>query len=72
MSAKLKRDTHMDSAWMYRVYQNLAAASSFFFISSVFFLSSFQTSSLFPKGTVRHSKLKLNTNMKNGSVYCVY
>ena len=27
MSTKLKRDTHMDSGWMYRVYQNLAAAS---------------------------------------------
>ena len=39
---RLKRDTHMDSGWMYGVYQNQAAAaySSLYFY---LFLSNFQT-----------------------------
>ena len=45
------------------------------FISSVFFLSNFQTLQVFVtlfSGTVRPRRLKLGTHMDSGQMYCVY
>ena len=44
------------------------------FISSLFFLSNFQTkySDTLFSGTVRPRRLKLGTHMDNGQMYCVY
>ena len=44
---RLKLGTHLDSAQMYRVYQNQAAAFIHPFISSFYFLSNFQTLKIF-------------------------
>ena len=40
---RLNLGAHVDSGWMYRVYQNQAAAAYLYFIFSFFFLSNFQT-----------------------------
>ena len=72
---KLKLGTHMDSGWMYRVYQNQAATSYLSLYFSFFFLSNFQTLNIFItlfSGTVRPRKLKLGTQVDNGWMYSVY
>ena len=71
----LKLGTHMDSGQMYRVYRNQAAALIHPFISSFFFLSSFQALKFFVtlfSGTVRPRKLKLGTHVHSGQMYRVY
>ena len=63
---RLKLGTQVDSGWMYRVYRNQAAALIRPFISSFFFLSSFQTLKFFItlfSGTVRPRRLKLDSHM---------
>ena len=63
---RLKLGTQVDSGWMYRVYRNRAAALIRPFISSFFFLSSFQTLKFFItlfSGTVRPRRLKLDSHM---------
>ena len=60
---------------MYRVYRNQAAALIHPFISSVFFLSDFQTLKFFFalfSETVRPIKLTLDTHVDNGWMYRVY
>ena len=72
---RLKLCTHMDSGQMYRVYWNQYAALIHPFISSVFFLSNFQTLKSFVAlflGTVRPIKLKLDTQMDIRWMYPVY
>ena len=61
--------THMENGWMYRVYQNHAAALIHPFIFSFFFLSNFQTLKVFVtlfSGTVRPRRLKLGTRWTVG------
>ena len=65
------------NGWVYRVYrnQNAAAYLSLYYMYFIFFLSNSQSLNVFftlSSGTVRCTKLKLDTNIKNGSVYCVY
>ena len=60
---RLKLGTHVDSGWMYGVYQNQAAAAYLFFLSSYQTLKIFIT--LF-SGTVRPRRLKRYTHMDNG------
>ena len=72
---RLKLGTHVDSGQMYRVYRNEAAASFSSLISSVFFLSNYQTLKIFValfSGTVRPIKLKLDTHVDIGWLYHVY
>ena len=66
---RLKLGTNVDIRQMYCVYRNQAAAaySSLYFF--IFFLSSFQTLKFFVTpltGTVRPSRLKLDTHMDRG------
>ena len=71
---RLKHGTHVDSGQMYRVYWNQAAALIHLFISSFFFLSSYQTLKIFVtifSGTLRSRRLKLGTHMDSGQMYCV-
>ena len=68
---RLKLGTHVDSRWMYSVYQNQAAAaysSLYFFFSNIKTLKIFVT--LF-SGTVRH-RLKLGAHMTIGWIYREY
>ena len=71
----MKLGTHMDNGWVYRVYQNQAAALIRPFISSFFFLSNFQTLKIFVtlfSGTVRPRRLKLGIHVDNGWMYRIY
>ena len=68
---RLKLDTHLDSGWMYSVYQNQAAAANsslYFFFHQDSNIKIFVT--LF-SGTVRPRRLKLGAHMDNGWMYCV-
>ena len=72
---RLKLGTHVDSGQMYGLYLNQAAAVTCPFISSFFFLSSFQTLKFFVtvfSRTVRPRRLKLGTHMDSGQMYHVY
>ena len=72
---RLKLGTHVDSGQMYRVYGIRLLLLICPFISSFFFLSSFQTLkfivTLF-SGTVRSRRLKLVTHVDSGQMYRVY
>ena len=67
---RLKLGTHMDSGWMYGVYQNQAAAaySSLYF----FFLQDSNIKIFVTLFSVRPRRLKLGAHMANGWMYCVY
>ena len=68
---KSKLGTHM--SWVYRVYRNQDAAAYLSLYYFIFFLSNSQTLKFFiTLFSVRCTKLKLDTNMKNRSVYHVY
>ena len=73
---RLKFGTHVDIGQMYHVYQNRKLLLLIHpFISSVFFLSNFQTLNIFValfSGTVRPIKLKLDTHVDIGWMYRVY
>ena len=72
---RLKLGTHVDSGQMYRVYRNQAAAAYSSLISSIFFLSNFQTLNIFFSlfsETVRPIRLKLDPHVDNGWMYRVY
>ena len=67
-----KLGTHVDSAWMYGVYQNQAAAA---YSSLYFFFLQYSNIKIFVtlfSGTVRPRKLKLGAHMDNGWMYRVY
>ena len=70
----LKLGTHIDSGQIHLVYWNQTAALIHRFISSFFFLSSFQTLKFFVtlfSGTVRPRKLKLGIHVDSGQMYLV-
>ena len=70
---KFELGTLVDNGWMYRVYQNQAAAD---YLSLYFFIFlSLQLSNIFVtlfSGTVRPRELKLGTHVDNRCMYCVY
>ena len=69
---RLKLSTHVDSGWMYGVYQNQAAAaysSLYFFFLQDSNIKIFIT--LFSE-TVRPRRLKLGAHMDNGWMYHAY
>ena len=73
-SRKLKLVTQAENGWMYRVYQNQAAAAYSSLYFSFFFISKFQTLKSFVtlfSGTVRPRSLKLVTHEENGWMYRV-
>ena len=66
---RLNLGTHVDSGWMYRVYQNQTAAaySSLYYL--FFSFSNIQTLKFFVtlfSGTVRPRRLKLGAHVDNG------
>ena len=69
---RLKLGTHVDSGWVYGVYQNRAAAA----YSSLYFFfrqySSIKISVTLFSGTVRPRRLKLGAHVDNGWMYRVY
>ena len=70
-----KLGTFVDNGWMYRVYQNQAAAaylSLYFFIFLSLQLSNIYNFLHILSGTVRPRKLKLGTPVDNGCMYDVY
>ena len=69
---RLKLCTHMDSGWIYRVYQNEAAAA---YLSLYFSFSNFQTLKIFVtlfSATMTPRRLKHGTHVDNGWIYRVY
>ena len=81
---RFKLGTHVDNGWMYRVYQNQAAApySSLYFFnflslqfSNLLVQLTFQTLEFFVtlfSGTVRPRRLKLGSHVDTGQMYHVY
>ena len=72
---RLKLGTHVASGQMYRVYQNQAAAaywSPYFFIFLSLQFSNIQIFRKLLSGTVRRRRLKLDTHVDSGWMYCVY
>ena len=72
---RLKLGTHVDNGQMYRVYWNQLLLLIHPVISSIFFLSNFQTLKFFVtlfSGTMRPRRLKLGTHMDSGQMYRVY
>ena len=68
---RLKLGTHVDSGWMYGVYQNQAAAYS----SRYFFIPQDSNIKIFVilfSGTLMPRRLKLGAHMDNGWMYRVY
>ena len=68
----MKLGTHVDSGWMYGVYQNQAAAAYSFLY---FFFLQYSNIKVFVtlfSGTIRPTKLKLGTRVDNGWMYLVY
>ena len=69
---RLKLGTHVNSGWMYGVYQNRAAAA---YSSLYFFFLQYSSIKIFGtlvSGTVRPRRLKLGAHMDNGWLYCAY
>ena len=69
----MKLGTHMDSGWMYGVYQNQAVAAAY--SSHYFFFLQYSSIKIFVtlfSGTVRPRRLKLGAHMDNGWMYGVY
>ena len=69
---RFKLCTHVDSGWMYGVYQNQAAAA---YSSLYFFFLQYSKIKIFVKlfsGTVRPRRLKLGAHVDNGWLYRVY
>ena len=72
MRPRLKLGTHVDSGWMYGVYQNQAAAAYLFLY---FFFLQYSNSEVFVtlfSGTVRPRKLELGAHMDSGWMYHAY
>ena len=72
---RLKLATHVDSGQMYCVYWSQVIALIHPFISSFFFLSSFQLLKFFVtlfSGTVMPRWLKLGTHVNSWQMYRVY
>ena len=72
---RLKFGTNVASGLMYNVYRNQASALIRPIISSLFFLSNFQTLKIFVTfflGTVRSRRLKFDTHVDSGQMYRVY
>ena len=69
---KLKLGPHMDSRLVYRVYLNQAAGAYLFFYFFNFFSLKFQNINFLSHFSVRPTKLKLDTHMRNGLIYCVH
>ena len=68
----LKLGTHVDSAWMYGVYQNQAAAA---YSSLYFFFLQYSNIKIFVtlfSGTLGPRRLKLGANIDNVRMYRVY
>ena len=55
---------------MYHVYLNWSAGVIYSFISSIFFLSNSKTLNFLSHFSVRPTKLKLDTHMGKGLIYC--
>ena len=68
----MKLGTHVDSGWMYGVYQNQAAASYSFLYFVFLQYSNIKVFVTLFSGTVRLRKLKLGAHMDNGWMYRVY
>ena len=68
---KLKLGPHMNSRLVYHVYLE-SGCWSYFFISSIFFLSNSKTLKFLSHFSLRPTKLKLDTHMGNGLIYCVH
>ena len=65
----------MDSGLMYNVYLNQASGAYLFFYFFNFFYLQFQNIKIIVilfLGIVRPTKLKRDTHMGNGLIYCVY
>ena len=72
---KFKLGTFVDNGWIYRVFQNQAAAaylSLYFFIFLSLQLSNINSFVTLFSGTVRPRKFKLDTYVDNGCMYRVY
>ena len=72
---RLKLGTHVDNGQMYLVYRVRLLLLIHPSISSLFFLSNFQTLKFFITlflGAVRPRRLKLGTHMNSGQMYLVY
>ena len=71
---RLKLGTHVDRGWMYRVYQNQAAAYSslYFFIFLSLQFSKIKIFVTLFSGNVRPRRLKLGTHVDSGLMYRVY
>ena len=68
----MKLGTHVDSGWMYGVYQNQAAAASSFLYFFFFQYSNIKVFVTLFSGTVRPRKLKLGAHMDSRWLYRVY
>ena len=69
---RLKLGTHVDSGWMYGVYQNQAAAA---YLSLYFFFLQYSIIKIFItlfSGTERPRRLKLGAHVNNVWLYQVY
>ena len=69
---RLKLGTHVDSGWMYGVYQNQASAT---YLSLYFFFLQYSSIKIFVtlfSGTVRPRGLKLGAHVDNGWMCHVY
>ena len=69
---KLKLGPHMDSRLMYHVYLNQAAGAYLFLYFLIFFLLNSKTLIFCHFFSVRPTKLKLDTHMGKGLIYCVH
>ena len=67
----MKLGPHMDSRLMYHVNLNQAAGVYLFFYFFNF-LSNFKTLNFLSHFSVRPTKLKLDTHMGKGLIYCVH
>ena len=71
----MKIGTHVDSGQMYHVYRNQAAAAYSFLYFFIFLSLQFSTLKFFVtlfSETVRPRRLKLDTHVDSGQMYCVY
>ena len=69
---RLKLGTHVNSGWMYGVYQNKAAAAYSFLYFFFLQYSSIKIFITLFSGTVRPRRLKLGAHVDNGWMYRVY